>query len=82
MVRAIAPDAKIEITGIRPGEKIHETLIATEEARHTVSLRDRYVILPENPSWGPKGKLLGDPVPEEGGAALPGVSGQQLLVAS
>jgi len=34
------------ITGIRPGEKIHEILVSEEEANRTVSRGDYYVIMP------------------------------------
>ena len=37
---------EIKITGIRPGEKIHEILISEEEAWHTVERGDYYVIKP------------------------------------
>jgi len=43
-------DVNIEITGIRPGEKIHEILVSDEEAWHTYTRGDYYVIksmLPE-----------------------------------
>jgi UDP-N-acetylglucosamine 4,6-dehydratase len=39
LARAIAPDAVIDIIGIRPGEKLHEVLISEDEARHTVELQ-------------------------------------------
>ena len=51
LVKVIAPDCKVEITGIRPGEKLHEILISEDEARHTVELKDLLVILPEYPWW-------------------------------
>ena len=35
----------IEITGIRPGEKMHEILVSEEEANHCVARGDYYVIL-------------------------------------
>lgn len=47
VVNAIAPHARKKITGIRPGEKLHEALITEEEARHTVELEKYYVIIPE-----------------------------------
>jgi UDP-N-acetylglucosamine 4,6-dehydratase len=47
LARAIAPDAKINITGIRPGEKLHEVLISEDEARNAVELEDMYVVQPE-----------------------------------
>jgi len=43
----IVPSAKKEIIGIRPGEKLHETLLTQEEARHAVELEKYFVILPE-----------------------------------
>jgi UDP-N-acetylglucosamine 4,6-dehydratase len=44
LAKAIAPDCKQDIVGIRPGEKIHETLVGEEEGRNTVEFRDCYVI--------------------------------------
>ena len=44
----LAPNAKRNIIGIRPGEKVHEILLTKEEARHTVALKDYFVVLPEH----------------------------------
>lgn len=43
----LAPNAKRNIIGIRPGEKVHEVLLTKEEARHAVGLKDYFVVLPE-----------------------------------
>lgn len=43
---AIAPDARQEIIGIRPGEKIHEEMITASDSPNTVDLGDYYAILP------------------------------------
>lgn len=51
LFEAIAPGVKREISGILPGEKIHETLISKEESRHAVELENYYVILSEFPSF-------------------------------
>lgn len=51
LARAIAPDARIEETGIRPGEKLNEVLITDDEARHTREFRDFFVIEPEFHWW-------------------------------
>jgi len=47
LARAIAPDLKIKEIGIRPGEKIHEQMIAKEDARNTIEFDEYYIILPE-----------------------------------
>ena len=44
--RTVAPDCEIEVIGIRPGEKTHEILVSEDEARYTVELDDKFVILP------------------------------------
>jgi UDP-N-acetylglucosamine 4,6-dehydratase len=43
---AMAPELPHKIVGIRPGEKLHEMMISTDDARTTVDLGDRYVIEP------------------------------------
>ncbi len=51
MAMAMAPECHIEYVGIRPGEKLHESLISSDEARMTIDAGDRYVMLPANPLW-------------------------------
>lgn len=46
LARAIAPEAKFKIVGVRPGEKIHEMLITRDEARDTYYLDGYFVIYP------------------------------------
>ena len=48
---AIAPNCDRVISGIRPGEKIHETLISEDEARRTREYEDCFIIQPEFPFW-------------------------------
>lgn len=47
MARAIAPDARRKIIGIRPGEKLHEIMLTEEEARHAREFEDFYVVEPD-----------------------------------
>lgn len=51
LAKAIAPDCKHKIFGIRPGEKLHEVLIAEDDARHTLEFDDFYIIEPEFNWW-------------------------------
>jgi UDP-N-acetylglucosamine 4,6-dehydratase/5-epimerase len=58
---ALAPNAERVITGIRPGEKLHEVLLTEDEARHAYDIGDRYVILPPRlEPTRPRGEALPD----------------------
>lgn len=60
---AIAPGAGYDVTGIRPGEKLHESLLTADEARHTVDAGSVYVVLPEHPWWSRSNEwLVGKPL--------------------
>ena len=63
LAEAIAPGCKIEETGIRPGEKLHEEMIATEDSRRTHKFDDYYLMQPVLSEWRTE-PVLGDPVPE------------------
>ena len=47
LATAICPDCETEVVGIRPGEKLHETMIPMDEASHTVETYSYYVIKPQ-----------------------------------
>jgi UDP-N-acetylglucosamine 4,6-dehydratase len=51
VARAVAPDARHDIVGIRPGEKLHEQMIGPEDAPHTYEYGDHYKILPAIHKW-------------------------------
>ena len=51
IARAVAPEAKHEIIGIRPGEKIHEQMIGLEDAPHSYEYEGHYKILPAIHDW-------------------------------
>ena len=48
IAKSISPRGKIEIIGIRPGEKLHEEMISFEESRNTIELKNYYIILQSN----------------------------------
>lgn len=51
LAEAMAPALPTEVIGIRPGEKLHELLLTSDEARHSIDAGDVYVVLPEQPWW-------------------------------
>jgi len=62
---ACVPNAKHEIVGIRPGEKLHEQMIGPEDAPHTYEYTEHYKVLPAIHDWSSDperingGKLVG-----------------------
>lgn len=51
IARAVAPAAKHEIIGIRPGEKLHEQMIGVEDALYSYEYPDHFKILPAIHGW-------------------------------
>jgi len=51
IARAVEPDARHDIVGVRPGEKLHEQMIGTEDALHTYEYADHFKILPAINNW-------------------------------
>ena len=55
----IAPDCEWNTIGLRPGEKMHETLIPEDESRNVLEFERHYVIQPIQSFWGNKIGILG-----------------------
>lgn len=51
LARTIAPEARHEIVGIRPGEKLHEQMIGAEDCYHTYEYPAHFKILPAINGW-------------------------------
>ncbi|WP_028995071.1 UDP-N-acetylglucosamine 4,6-dehydratase (inverting) [Azonexus hydrophilus] len=51
LARVVAPEARQEIVGIRPGEKLHEQMIGEEDSFYTYEYPEHYKILPAIHSW-------------------------------
>jgi len=52
LANAVAPGAKLEEIGMRPGEKLHEEMISADDSRRTIILENRYVVTPVVAEWG------------------------------
>jgi UDP-N-acetylglucosamine 4,6-dehydratase len=61
LAQVIAPNCKQKIIGIRPGEKLHETMVTEDDARLTIEYQDYYAIQPTHSFWNPKNFLEGRP---------------------
>lgn len=64
LAQVMAPECTIDHIGIRPGEKLHESMISEDESRQAVELDDRYVIQPVHPWWRPDESWPGKALPE------------------
>lgn len=60
IARAVDPQARHEIVGIRPGEKLHEQMIGAEDAHYTFEYPQHFKILPAIHSWHEDYKRIKD----------------------
>jgi UDP-N-acetylglucosamine 4,6-dehydratase len=63
LAKAISPESELIEVGIRPGEKLHEEMISTEDSRRTLRRVNSYVVLPTLAEWGwqqPAGEQVED----------------------
>lgn len=63
LAAAIAPECRLEIVGIRPGEKLHEVMVPEDDARNAVEFGDYFVIQPVFPWWAEGNCDGGKPCP-------------------
>lgn len=52
LARAIAPECRLDVVGVRPGEKLHEVMIPADESRNTFEYDTHYIIAPAFHEWG------------------------------
>jgi FlaA1/EpsC-like NDP-sugar epimerase len=66
LARVIAPECRQEVVGIRPGEKLHEQMISSEDAHYTYEYTEHFKILPTINGWAncPERIKTGIKVPE------------------
>ena len=66
LAKVIAPNSKQKIVGIRPGEKLHEQMISSEDALSTFEYPEHFKILPQIHDWHLDSKRIkdGEKVPD------------------
>ncbi|HEX9493163.1 MAG TPA: UDP-N-acetylglucosamine 4,6-dehydratase (inverting) [Thermoanaerobaculia bacterium] len=57
LAKAIAPECRTEMVGIRPGEKLHEVMVPEDDARNTLEYESYFAILPSFADWDLNGYL-------------------------
>lgn len=62
LAMAVVPNAKQVIIGIRPGEKLHEQMISTEDSFYTYEYPEHYKILPVINDWAETKERIKDGV--------------------
>ncbi len=51
LAEAIAPECKVEIIGMRPGEKLHEVMIPSDVSRYVIEYPEFFIVKPDFPWW-------------------------------
>ena len=60
IANAIVPGCKIDEIGMRPGEKLHEQLISSDESPYTYEFKEYYKILSPLNEWDTSLKEYGE----------------------
>lgn len=60
LATVVAPEARQEVVGIRPGEKLHEQMIGVEDAFYTYEYPEHFKILPAINGWDTCPKRIKD----------------------
>ena len=61
LAKALAPESSIKEIGIKPGEKLHEEMISSDDSRRTLKQSSKYIIMPISAEWNyvePDGEKL------------------------
>jgi UDP-N-acetylglucosamine 4,6-dehydratase/5-epimerase len=60
IAKAVNPNARLEMVGIRPGEKLHEQMISEEDSHYTYEYPEHFKVLPAIHSWHTDFKRIKD----------------------
>jgi UDP-N-acetylglucosamine 4,6-dehydratase len=64
LATALAPECRLDVIGMRPGERLHEVMVPGDDARNTVEYADSFIIQPGFPWWAPENCNGGKPCPD------------------
>lgn len=64
LARALCPECAVKFTGIRPGEKLHESMVSEDESRNTLEYDDRFIVMPMFHFQSKRETNGGKPVPQ------------------
>jgi UDP-N-acetylglucosamine 4,6-dehydratase len=66
LAKSICPECRIELVGIRPGEKLHEVMITRDDARRTIDVGEFYIVQPDFYFWPRRSNWFeAKPVPDD-----------------
>jgi len=82
LAKVVAPEAKQEIIGIRPGEKLHEQMISSEDSQYTYEYDDYFKILPAINNWGKSSERIKDGTKVAEGFVYSSESNPEIMSAS
>ena len=60
IAKAIAPNSDLKVIGVRPGEKLHEQMISSDDAPHTFFYGSYFKILPAIHNWSADARRIGE----------------------
>ena len=66
IAKAVAPNARYEIVGIRPGEKLHEIMFSIDDAIRTLEFKNHYVLIPTIKFYERPHNFISNPNGEKG----------------
>jgi UDP-N-acetylglucosamine 4,6-dehydratase len=61
LANALAPGCELDVVGIRPGEKLHEVMVPSDDARQCVEYDTHFVIRPAYQDWNTERSVTSDP---------------------
>lgn len=62
LAKAICPECRTEVVGIRPGEKLHEVMITEDDSRNVIEFDDCFIVKPDFHWWSKREFTGGRPV--------------------